>query len=88
MNTETIKTMTPYERVMARMAGKPVDKIPNMNITMAFAAHFVGATYGEFCTDYKILVDSKIAVCEEFGVDIVSAISDPMREAHGLVQRL
>lgn len=24
--------MTPYERVWARMAGKPVDKVPNLNI--------------------------------------------------------
>jgi len=83
MNTQPIKKMTSYERVMNRMEGKPVDKIPNMNITMAFAAHFAGATYKEFCTNYKVLVESKIAVSEEFGVDIVSAISDPMREAHG-----
>lgn len=83
METQPTKSMTSFERVMARISGKPVDKIPNMNITMAFAAHFIGAKYKEFCTDYRVLVESKIAVCEEFGVDIASVISDPMREAHG-----
>lgn len=68
--------MTSYDRVMNKLKGQPVDKIPNMNITMAFAANFIGASY-------KVLVESKIAVSAEFDVDIVSVISDPMREASG-----
>lgn len=78
-----MKSMTSYERVMNRLEGKPVDKIPNMNIVMAFAAKQVGATLKEFITDYKVLVESKLLCAEKFGIDKVSTISDPMREAHG-----
>ncbi|MBC7960387.1 MAG: uroporphyrinogen decarboxylase family protein [Vallitaleaceae bacterium] len=75
--------MTSYERVMNRLAGKPVDKIPNMNIFMAFAADYIKMPYGKYVTDYRVLVEGRLKMCEDFGVDIVSCISDPMREAHG-----
>jgi MtaA/CmuA family methyltransferase len=77
------KPMTSYERVMNRLEGKPVDKIPNMNLVMAFAAKQVDISYKTFCTDYKRLVESKLVSAEVFGIDTVSAISDPMREAAG-----
>lgn len=76
-------SMTSYERVMNRLEGKPVDKIPNMNIVMDFAAQQVGASLGEFVTDYRVLVASKLYCADRFGIDTVSVISDPMREAHG-----
>ncbi|MCX7771901.1 MAG: uroporphyrinogen decarboxylase family protein [Clostridia bacterium] len=75
--------LTSYERVMRRLRGEPVDKVPNMNIVMAFAAKHIGASYREYCTDYRVLVESKLACAEDFGIDNVSVISDPMREAHG-----
>lgn len=78
-----MNTMTSFKRVMNRIEGKPVDKIPNMNIIMAFAAEHIGETYSTFCTDYRVLVESKLRCAEDFGIDTVSAISDPMREAHG-----
>jgi uroporphyrinogen-III decarboxylase len=37
--------LTPYERTMRRLAGQPVDRIPNQNILMAFAARYIGSTY-------------------------------------------
>lgn len=77
------KTMTSYQRVVNRLEGKAVDKVPNMNIIMAFAAKQVGASYKEFCTDYRVLVESKIECAGRYGIDTVSTISDPMREAHG-----
>ena len=75
--------MNSYERVMNRLQGKPVDKIPNLNIVMAFAANHIKVPYGKFVTDYRYLVDGKIKAAEDFGIDIVSCISDPMREAFG-----
>lgn len=75
--------MNSYERVFARLAGKPVDKIPNLCIVMAFAAKTAGYTYKQFATDYRVLVDSNIKTCEEYGIDMVSCISDPCREASG-----
>lgn len=78
-----MKSMTSFERVMNRLEGKPVDKIPNMNIMMAFAADYIKVPYGKYVTDYRVLVDARLKMHEDFGVDIVSCISDPMREAHG-----
>ena len=49
-------------------------------ILMHFAARFTGKTYGEFASDYKILVDSNIKAMEYFDLDMVGLISDPYRE--------
>jgi len=75
--------MTPKERVMRRMNGETVDKLPNLNIIMQFSAHYSGAKYGEYCSDYKKLVACDLKCSEDFGLDLLSVISDPMREAHG-----
>lgn len=70
------------ERVMRRLKGEPVDRIPNLNIIMAFAARQTGVKYGDYVRDYRLLVDANIFCCDKFGIDMVSAISDPMREAY------
>jgi MtaA/CmuA family methyltransferase len=49
-------------------------------ILMHFAARFNEKTYGEFASDYKVLVDSNIKCLEYFDTDMVSLISDPYRE--------
>ena len=72
--------MTPYERVWARMAGQPVDKVPNLNIAMALVAKCAGVSYREYAQNYKKLVEGNLYCVEHFGFDAVSAISDPMRE--------
>ena len=38
MQSEKRAAMTPYERVLKRLEGKPVDRVPNLNIIMTFAA--------------------------------------------------
>lgn len=73
-------SMTPKERLFARLAGKPVDQIPNLNIVMMFAANYAGHLYGEFCKDYETLVDGQLKTAEAFGIDILSTMSDPYRE--------
>jgi len=72
--------MTSLERLNARLAGKPVDKIPNMNIVMAIAAREAGASYREFVSDYRKLAEGSLACAEKYGLDSVGVISDPMRE--------
>lgn len=72
--------MTPYERLMARMQGRPVDKIPNLNIAMGLVAKCAGVSYREYVQDYRKLVEGNLYCAEHFGFDAVSAISDPMRE--------
>jgi len=48
---------------------------------MGFAAKEVGASYREFVTDYRTLVRGGIHCHEQYGIDVLSVISDPMREA-------
>ncbi len=74
--------MNAKERVLARLEGNPVDKIPNFNIIMQFGAVEIGVPYKEFCTDYKKKVQGNIACAQKYGIDILTVMSDPMTEAH------
>ena len=74
--------MTPKERLWNRLAGKKVDKIPNLSIVMLFAARYTGDKYGTFCRDYRVLVPSMIKTARDFGIDILSTMSDPFRESY------
>jgi MtaA/CmuA family methyltransferase len=73
--------MTSRERVLAHLAGRPVDRLPLMPITMMFAAVQIGARYRDYCTDYRVLVEGQIRTAEAFGFDYVNTMSDPAREA-------
>jgi uroporphyrinogen decarboxylase len=68
------------ERINARLAGKPVDKIPNLNIFMSIVAREAGVSYREYIQDYRKLAEGNLICAEKYGVDYVSTISDPMRE--------
>ena len=73
--------MTSLERLNARLAGKPVDKIPNMNIFMSIIAREAGVSYSEYVQNYQKLVEGNLICAEKYGLDSVCAISDPVREA-------
>lgn len=73
--------MNSYERLTARLAGKPVDRPPNFNIMMQFAAHFAGERLSRYYQDYRVLCEANFAVQEAFDLDLWQAISDPYREA-------
>ena len=49
-------------------------------ILMHFAARFSKKTYGEFASDYRVLVETNMKCHEYFGTDAVSVISDPYCE--------
>ena len=72
--------MTPKERVMAHLTGKPVDKIPNFNILMSFAARYIGRGMDEFCKDHRILAQGNMRSNEAFGIDLMNTMSDAYRE--------
>jgi len=76
-----MESLSPYTRTMRRIKGELVDRAPNQNIFMGYAAHQVGATYSQFARDYHVLVDASLAVSEMYHLDWVSVISDPVREA-------
>jgi MtaA/CmuA family methyltransferase len=76
--------MTGRERILAHLAGRPVDRLPLMPITMMFAADLAGTPYGEYVRDHRKLAEAQVRVAETFGFDYVSVISDPAREAADL----
>ncbi len=73
--------MTPYERVTRRLRGESVDRPPNFDIMMGFAAHYIGQPLAHYYQDYRVLCDANLAMLDAFELDIVQAISDPYREA-------
>ncbi len=72
--------MDSHERVSARLRGESVDRPPNFDIMMTFAAHYIGQPLRRYYLDYRVLCDANLAVQEAFSLDIVQAISDPYRE--------
>ena len=73
--------MNSYERFSARLAGQPVDRIPNFDIFMIRAAHHIGQPLSRYYLDHRVLVEANLVVAEDFHLDILQAISDPYREA-------
>lgn len=78
--------MNSYQRATARLRGEPVDRAPNFDIMMQYAAHYAGETLARYYQDYRVLCDANFAVQEAFDLDILQAISDPYREAADLGQ--
>ena len=73
--------MNGYERVLAQLEGRAMDRLPLMPITMMYAADQLGVPYGRYAQDHRVLVEAQICTAERFGFDYVSCISDPAREA-------
>ncbi|MDD2232413.1 MAG: uroporphyrinogen decarboxylase family protein [Sphaerochaetaceae bacterium] len=74
--------MTPKERVYSRLKSGSVDIIPNFSIVMLFAAYHAGIPYDVFCSDYRALVKAQTLTAKDFGLDILSSMSDPFRETY------
>ncbi len=73
--------MSSRERIQAHLKGEPVDRLPFMPITMMFASDQIGRKYLDYVKDHRVLVEGQLATAEAFGIDYVSCISDPTREA-------
>jgi MtaA/CmuA family methyltransferase len=76
--------MTGKERVLAVIGNRPIDHLPLMPITMMFAADQIGAKYSEYARNHRVLAEAQLQTAETFGLDYVSTISDPAREASDL----
>jgi len=76
--------MNSLERVHNRLQGFAVDRPPNFDIMMTFAAHHAGHRLREYYLDHRVLVESNLKAVSDFDLDIVQAISDPYREAADL----
>jgi MtaA/CmuA family methyltransferase len=73
--------MNACQRLTARLAGQPVDRPPNLDILMTFAARAIGQPLRAYHLDHRVLVDANLAMVDAYGIDIVQTISDPYREA-------
>ncbi|MDR2439417.1 MAG: uroporphyrinogen decarboxylase family protein [Planctomycetaceae bacterium] len=72
--------MNGYERIRATLEGQPTDCLAFMPITMMYAADQTGVPYGQYVTDYRLLVEAQLETAQKFDIDHVSCISDPARE--------
>lgn len=75
--------MTSRERYFTLLDGGRPDFLPRVPILMQFAAEHIGSHYGAFASDHRVLVEANLRCAEEFGLDQLSAISDPYRETAG-----
>jgi len=80
----SVRGMTGRERVLAVLGGEKADRLALMPITMMFAADILGAKYGSYARDYRVMVDAQVKTAERFGFDHVSTIGPPGPEAADL----
>lgn len=73
--------MNSYDRLIARLAGRPVDRAPNLSILMRFAAEYAGVSYRDFCLDSATQAAAGLKCHRELGIDAVTVMSDPYGEA-------
>jgi uroporphyrinogen decarboxylase len=76
--------MNSYERVMGRLKGRAVDRVPNFDIIMGFGMRFIGEPLQGYFLDHRTLVKAHLAVAEAFSIDVVSIIADSYRECADL----
>ena len=72
--------MNAFERMMNRIEGRPVDRPPNMNIVMLFAARETGHHYGQVIRNGRLLAEGMLRCHEKYGLDCLWTISDSVRE--------
>lgn len=72
--------MTGKQRFYDYVGGNKVDRVPNFNIAIHFAAKFAGIPFGQFCTDYRKIVEANLKTSEAFRFDVLNLMCDPYRE--------
>ncbi len=73
--------MTSRERVLNYLNGQTVDRIPNFSLVMQIIGRYSNIPYDECVQNYEKFCKANYDFCKEFNIDVLSAISDPMREA-------
>lgn len=67
-----------FEQMLSE--GKNNGRVLFRPILMHFAARFIGKTYGQFASNYKVLAEANLRCMEHFDLDMIGLISDPYRE--------
>ncbi|MCL2005419.1 MAG: uroporphyrinogen decarboxylase family protein [Planctomycetaceae bacterium] len=73
--------MNGYERVLAALEKRQTNRLAFMPITMMFAGDQIDIPYGQYASDFSLLVEGQLETAKKFDIDHVSCISDPAREA-------
>lgn len=76
-----MQALTSSERFVRRLGGEPVDRTPNFDIMMTYAAHYISQPLSRYYLEHQVLSEANLAVQEAFKLDILQVISDPYREA-------
>lgn len=63
--------LTPKERVLALLTGKPLDRILCMPIVTTNSAQLIGKTVKEFQLDGKVMAEAHLAAFKKFGYDLI-----------------
>lgn len=71
------------QRILSCLHGniESLDHLPVLPITMMFAADIASVPYRSYAQDYHVLAAAQLKTARTFGLDHVSVISDPAREA-------
>ena len=69
--------MNGYERYHAMLQGEAVDYLPRIPILMQYAAEYIGSDYAAFASDYRVMVQANLKCAQDFGIDLLSVMSDP-----------
>ena len=72
--------MNSLERTLGLLGDEEIDRLPAMPIFMLWAAKHYGESYADYVRDYRVLCECQLRLAEEFGLDILQLISDPVRE--------
>ncbi|MBI2504918.1 MAG: uroporphyrinogen decarboxylase family protein [Candidatus Latescibacteria bacterium] len=75
--------MNSLERYLGVVRGERVDFLPRLPILMQYAAEHIGAEYGSFAADHRVLVEANRRMATDFGLDQLNTMSDPYRETQG-----
>lgn len=63
--------LTPKERVLALLTGKPLDRILCMPIVTSNSVQLIGKNVRDFQTDGKVMAESHIAAFQKFNYDLI-----------------
>lgn len=63
--------LTPKERMLALLTGKPLDRIICMPIVTTNTAQLIGKSVKEFQLDGKVMAEAHIAAFKKFGYDLI-----------------
>ena len=76
--------MNGKERLDAYLAGKKVDRRPNLTIVGSVVTQYTGIDIERYSKDYKAMTESAVQAAIDLKLDFIQIASDLVREAEGL----